>query len=480
MQSTEPPNSVSALCTSENFIQRASMSLPAIRCVKLFNSCICLKRRYLWVPSTSLIDRAAMEGELRVFIVAGEVSGDTIGSRLMASLKKISPVPIRFSGVGGSMMYNQGLKSLFPMENIAVMGIWELLPHLFNFRVKLKETVEAALQFRPHVVVTVDSKGFSFRLLKQLRARCGHERADGPIHFHYVAPSFWAWKGGEARLKGLSKFVDHLFCILPNEEAVCQSNGLAATFVGHPILEDVLELNMGKETALHEWKITGNGEDFRKKYAIPSGATVITLLPGSRLQEVTRMLPIFSNIMKLLKESFPELISVINVAPNQLVDNYIARAISNWPVPSILIPGGTPLLKYDAFTASRVALCTSGTVAMELQLARLPCLVTYRAHFLTEWFIRFKAKIPCISLPNILLDSPVIPESLFQACTPAKVAFLLKELMNNVELQQQQIVAAEKVMKLIRPSTRTGTRRMPPSYSPSMIAASTILGYNQR
>ncbi|XP_007049211.2 PREDICTED: probable lipid-A-disaccharide synthase, mitochondrial isoform X2 [Theobroma cacao] len=415
------------------------MLLAAIRCTKIKSS-ICLKspsRRYLWVSSRFVTDRAAKEEELRIFIVAGEVSGDTIGSRLMASLKKLSPVPIRFSGVGGSMMSKQGLKSLFPMDNIAVMGIWELLPHLYNFRVKLKETVEAAFMFHPHVVVTVDSKGFSFRLLKQLRG--------------------------------------------------CQSKGLAATFVGHPILEDVLELNMGKEIALHEWKITGNGEDFRKTYAIPSGATVITLLPGSRLQEVTRMLPIFSNTMKLLKDSFPELVTVIHVAPNQLVDNFITRAIHKWPVPAILIPGGIPHLKYDAFNASRVALCTSGTVAMELQLARLPCLVTYRAHFLTEWVIRYKAKIPYISLPNILLDSPVIPEALFQACTPTKLASSLKELMNNTVLQQQQVVAAEKVMELICPSNRTvnnlqqqGMRWRPPIYTPSMIAASTILSYAQR
>ncbi|XP_022728363.1 probable lipid-A-disaccharide synthase, mitochondrial isoform X3 [Durio zibethinus] len=382
------------------------MSLAAIRWEKVRSS-ICLKsplRRYLWVSSRSLIERAAKEGELRIFIVAGEVSGDTIGSRLMASLKKLSPVTIRFSGVGGSMMSKEGLRSLFPMENIAVMGIWELLPHLYNFRVKLKETVEAAFQFQPHAVVTVDSKGFSFRLLKQLRARYNEQRSDGPVHFHYVAPSFWAWKGGETRLKGLAKFVDHVFCILPNEEAGCQSNGLAATFVGHPILEDVLELNMGKETTLHGWKIRGNGEDFQKKYAIPS-----------------------------------------------------------------------------VVQASRVALCTSGTVAMELQLARLPCLVTYRAHLLTEWFIRYKAKIPYISLPNILLDSPVIPEALFQACTPTKVAFSLKELMNNIVLQQQQIVAAEKVMELLCPPNITvNNLEQQGSYTPSLIAASTILSYGQR
>lgn len=114
---------------------------------------------------------AAKDGELRVFIISGEASGDTIGSRLMASLKKLSPFPVRFSGVGGSMMSNEGLKSLFPMEDIAVMGIWELLPHLYKFRLKLKETTEAAFMFKPHVVVTVDSKGFCFRLLKELRGK---------------------------------------------------------------------------------------------------------------------------------------------------------------------------------------------------------------------------------------------------------------------------------------------------------------------
>ncbi|KAF6159180.1 hypothetical protein GIB67_032797 [Kingdonia uniflora] len=187
---------------------------------------------------------ASKDGELRVFIVAGEVSGDSIASRLMASLKSLFPLPIRFSGVGGSLMAGEGLQSLFPMEDIAVMGIWELLPHINNIRVKLKIAIESALLFQPHIVVTVDSKGFSFRLLRKLRARCDQRGLNCPLHIHYVAPSFWAWKGGEARLKELKDFVDHVLCILPFEEEVCRSNGLDATFVGHPILEDAVDLNL--------------------------------------------------------------------------------------------------------------------------------------------------------------------------------------------------------------------------------------------
>ncbi|KAJ7961545.1 Lipid-A-disaccharide synthase [Quillaja saponaria] len=436
--------------------------------------------------SSTPIEMAAKDGELRVFIVSGEVSGDSIASRTMASLKKLSPFPVHFSGVGGPMMSNQGLQSLFPIEDIAVMGIWELLPHLNKIRVKLKETTEAAMLFRPHVVLTVDSKGFSFRLLKQLRARNSKTKLNGPVHFHYVAPSFWAWKGGEERLRGLAEFVDHILCILPNEDEVCRSNGLAATFVGHPTLEDVFELNMRNNSSLHEWKIEGKGEDFRSEYEVPSGATIITLLPGSRIQEVTRMLPIFAKAIGQLRDKFPELIVVIHVAPNRNVENFIADAANKWPVPVILIPGGSPCLKYDAFSASRVALCTSGTVAIELQLARLPCIVAYRAHFLTEWFIRYKAKIKYISLPNILLDSAVIPEALFEGCTPTMLASLLKELILDDRCREEQFVAAEKVFKLLCPSERTmsnlpqpNLRSMSPDYIPSVIAASTILNYRK-
>ncbi|CAN6574193.1 unnamed protein product [Malus baccata var. baccata] len=409
-----------------------------------------LIRRYASVSSTSVIDMAVRDGELRVFIVSGEVSGDTIGSRLMASLKNLCPVPVRFSGVGGRclfcvynvfrlMMSKQGLKSMFPMEDIAVMGLLELLPHLKRIRVKLLETVEAALLFQPHVVVTVDSKGFSFRLLKHLRARYNQQRVDAPVHFHYVAPSFWAWKGGEARLRGLAGFVDHVLCILPNEEEVCRSNGLAATFVGHPVLEDVLELK-SKDTSPHEWKIEGNCEDFRRRYAIPAGAKVISLLPGSRLQEVTRMLSIFANAMGLLKVSFPELVTVIHVAPNQHVKNYVAGITNKWPVPAILIPGGSLHQKYDAFSASSVALCASGTVALEMQLARLPCVVAYRAHFLTEG------------------------------------------LIHDDGLREKQIVAAGKVIRLLCTPARNSDELVEqhqgerfPHNTPSVIAATAIL-----
>ncbi|KAK6784922.1 hypothetical protein RDI58_018377 [Solanum bulbocastanum] len=466
-------------------------------------------RRTFSVSSQSAVDFASKDGELRVFIVAGEVSGDTIGSRVMGSLLKLSPLPVRFAGVGGKMMSKQGLNPLFPMEDIAIMGIWELLPYLNQFRVRLKQTIEAALSFKPHVVLTVDAKGFSFRFLKHLRAACVQQGMVSPLHFHYVSPSFWAWKGGEARLKGLLHFVDHVLCILPFEAEVCRSNGVAATFVGHPTLEDIPECQvlgmqifflfkkqsiensgmilLGKDATERRYRIEGNAEAFLTGYGISSGSPVISLLPGSRLQEVTRMFPIFSKTLEQLKGSFPNLVAAVHVAPNQHVEDYISKAVRKWPSSVVLVSGGSHQMKYDSFSASSVALCTSGTVAMEMQLARLPCVVAYRAHLLTEWFIRYKAIIPYISLPNILLDSAVIPEALFEECTPSKLASLLKDLILDENLREKQIIAAEKVIKLLRPpeisfgcSTLVEMSVPFSDCTPSMVAAYAVLYYQRK
>ncbi|CAH8326866.1 unnamed protein product [Eruca vesicaria subsp. sativa] len=458
-------------------VSKIKLSFPLSTLTQRFSS---------FQATKSVIEKAAADGELRVFIVAGEVSGDNIGSRLMSSLKKLSPIPLRFHGVGGSMVCKQGLTSLFPMEDLAVMGVWELLPHLYKFRAKLKETIDAAAMFKPHVVVTVDSKGFSFRLLKELRARYNQLRLeDSPVHFHYVAPSFWAWKGGESRLGGLSEFVDHLFCILPNEARVCREHGVEATFVGHPVLEDASENNLVRTCKpTQESKL--EDLNFLSKYTLPSDSTFISVLPGSRLQEVERMLPIFSKAMKLLKDPFPKLVTLIHVASNSQVDHYIGKTLHGWPVPTILVPSGSTQLKYDAFGVSRAALCTSGTVAVELQLARLPSLVAYRAHFLTELFIRYKAKIPYISLPNILLDSPIIPEALFRACNPSNLALILERLLLDEEMREKQIVAAEKLAQLLHPSESGMGKWVHCSdldshrYTPSNLAASTILSYAKR
>ncbi|XP_042441015.1 probable lipid-A-disaccharide synthase, mitochondrial isoform X2 [Zingiber officinale] len=435
------------------------------------------------VSSNKVVDVAAQEGEFRVFIVAGEVSGDSIASRLMVSLKKLSPLPVRFAGVGGFLMSKEGLQTLFPMEEISVMGLWELLPHLNTFR-KLKETTEAALLFRPHVVITVDSKGFSFRLLKQLKAKYLLEDTC-PVHVHYVAPSFWAWKGGEARLQNLCKFVDHMLCIIPFEEEICRLNGLAATYVGHPLLEDALMLNLESAFMSNNLKVHKSGDVFRREHGIPPGATVITLLPGSRLQEVKRILPIFLRTIEIIRNSFSELSVIILVAPNNHVKDLVDKIIKSSSLPAILVPGASLDQKYEAFSASTAALCASGSAVIELQLARLPCIVAYQTHILTELVIHYRTKLKYISLPNILMNTSIIPEVLFRDCTPGNLATILSELILDKKIQEQQTSTAEKFLGLLCPPSKNvnmlrGNLSSGIIWCPSMIAASTILSIQKQ
>ncbi|KAK8967351.1 hypothetical protein KSP40_PGU015057 [Platanthera guangdongensis] len=417
-------------------------------------------------------------GRLRVAALQGQVSGGQIHSRLACRLRRVSPFHVFIALVSCqtarwilTLMYQEGLKSLFLMEDISVMGIFELLPYLNRIRIQLNETIEAAVLFQAHVVVTVDSKGFSFRLLKFLKARYTEDE-DSPICVHYVAPSFWAWKGGERRLGKLSEFVDYMLCILPFEEEICRSNGLAAAYVGHPSLEDALYLNMELDKLSNNWRVRGNGDAFRQQHGIPPENKIITLLPGSRLQEVKRMLPIFSRTIELLNDSFSRLSVVIPVAPHQHVASHVEREIYSWSFPSILISGKSLHQRYDAFSASRAALCTSGSAVMELQLAGVPSVVAYRAHFLTEWLIRHRTKLRFISLPNILLDSEVIPEVLFHSCTCKNLAATLSNIIRDEDSQRKQMYAADNVFRQLCPQ---GLHSITENSCPSMNAASIIL-----
>ncbi|XP_044977063.1 probable lipid-A-disaccharide synthase, mitochondrial [Hordeum vulgare subsp. vulgare] len=444
--------------------------------------------------SGRVFDAAVRDGELRVFVVAGEVSGDSLASRLMASLRKLSPVPVRFAGVGGELMCKEGLQSLFPMEEIAIMGLWELLPHIYSVKRKIKDTLEAAILFRPHAVVTVDSKGFSFRLLQQLKCRYS-QKVDSPIHVHYVAPSFWAWKGGESRLPKLHNFVDHMLCILPFEDEICRLNGLPATYVGHPLLDDAAGLNVAGTSLQHKNVDSElspdmsmrqqSGEAFRLENGLSPDATILTMLPGSRMQEVARMLPIFFRTVQHLSHTLNDLSLVIPVAPHRDVRTYVENVVRSVPFPVILIPGGSLEKRYGAFNASKAALCTSGTAVMELMLAKLPCVVAYQAHFLTECFIHLRKKINFISLPNILLDSPIVPEILFRACTDKNLAAKLSEVIFNDEVRQLQVESAERMLQVLyEPIKQRGnlfaeelgdSSLSSDVHSPSTIAALTVL-----
>ncbi|MEP3245891.1 MAG: lipid-A-disaccharide synthase [Sneathiella sp.] len=352
-----------------------------------------------------------MECRIKVFLVAGEPSGDALAARLMASLQRITGNGVDFSGVGGPLMEDQGLTSLFPMEELTIMGVAEVVPKIPALLKRIKETAQAAIDQKPDLFITVDAPDFSFRVAKRIKS----------VSFpkvHYVAPSVWAWRPGRA--KKIATLYDHLLTILPFEPPYFEKEGLASTFVGHSVVESGAS--------------DGNGVVFRKHHKIASERPILMMLPGSRRSEVNRHLPLFRSAIDIVHKFFPDLLLVVPVIGKSAFT--VEQALSQWPVESITIDG---LDKYDAMAAADVALAASGTVGLELALAELPAVIAYKMHPVTGWLARKLVKLDYVNLVNILEDQEVVPEHLLEECIPARLAGSVIDLFESNPVRLKQI-----------------------------------------
>lgn len=330
-----------------------------------------------------------------IFLIAGEPSGDGLGSKLMAGLKRLAPGRVRFAGIGGERMVGEGLTSLFPMEDLAVMGVAEVLPRLPLLMRRLDETVRAIESARPAAIVTIDAPAFCLRVARRIA------KLKIPV-IHYVAPQLWAWRPGRARK--LSRTIDHLLVILPFEPEFFAPYGLASTYVGHPALE--------------ESAIKGDGSAFRLREGIPAEAPVVAVLPGSRAGEVRRLLPVFAAAVQVLAQRFPALQVVIPVVAT--TEPTVREAAAGWPVPVHIVR--SPVEKQAAFAATQAAMTSSGTATLELALADVPMVVTYRVHPLTASLARRLLKVSHVALPNLVLGRLCVPELLQKECRPERIA----------------------------------------------------------
>ncbi|CAO3400369.1 lipid-A-disaccharide synthase [Azospirillum sp. 11R-A] len=369
---------------------------------------------------------------LTLFLIAGEPSGDALGARLMAAAKRLTGGKVRFVGIGGERMTAEGLVSLFPMAELTLFGIFELLPHLPNLIRRIDQTVAEILRMRPDAVVGIDSPGFTVRVAKKLRA------ADPAIPLvHYVAPTVWAWK--PKRAAKYAAIYDHLLAVLPFEPPYFEKEGLACTFVGHSVVEG----RAGR----------GDGPGFRQRHGIAATDRVVAVLPGSRKGEVSRLLPDFRATLDLLRPSHPDLVAVVPTVAT--VHDRVAAAIADWPVRTLLVEGDTE--KYDAFAAAEVALAASGTVALELALARLPTVIAYRLNPVTVALYRRLIRVKYVNLVNLMLDRMLVPELLQQDCRPDRLAAELGRLLDNPEARQVQIDGVAEVARWL------GQGDIPPS-----------------
>ena len=373
----------------------------------------------------------------KIFIIAGEASGDVLGARLIAALREASPT-VAFSGIGGARMAEAGLASLFPMQELALMGLAEILPKVLRLKRRLAETVKAIRQEKPDILLTIDSPGFTLRVLKAVGP-------GGPRRVHYVAPQVWAWR--QERVKHFPGLWDELLCLLPFEPEFFAPHGLHPVFTGHPVLESGAD--------------KGDAARFRTRHSLAPDAVPIVLMPGSRITETKRLLPVFQQTLSLLAPQVPGLRPVLAAAPG--IAEHVAAHTEDWPVRPIIVRDVAE--RYDAFAAARAALTKSGTSTLELALARVPMAVTYRVNPLSAFFARRLIKVPHVAMINLLAGRALVPELLQEDCRPDKLADTLLGLLRNPAQAEAQRAGFAKALASLRA----------PEGAPSAAAAKAIL-----
>jgi lipid-A-disaccharide synthase len=376
-----------------------------------------------------------------VYLTAGEPSGDQLGANLMQALKEATGGTVRFAGIGGARMQAEGLETLFPMSELALMGL-EVVPKLPKLLARIRQTAADIRARKPDALVTIDAQGFSKRVGLKLKG------APFPI-VQYVAPTVWAWKPWRART--VATYLTHLLTIFPFEARFFDRHGLANTFVGHLAAEQA-----GR---------TAHGAALRRELGIPADAPVICTLPGSRRGEVRRHLPVIGQTVALLKARLPNLVCVAPTVPN--VADTVEAASKGWAVPVHVLR--EPAAKYDAFAASSVALAASGTVTTETAFAGLPTVVLYRLNPVAAELLRYVLKTKWIrfaSAVNLVVDREVLPEFLQEKCKPALLAEAVLRLHSDAAARAEQLAGIAEAVQLLS----VGGER------PSRIAARTILG----
>lgn len=375
----------------------------------------------------------ADEKALSIWIVSGEESGDQLGAKLMRSLKaRLGAQRLRFGGVGGHAMEKEGMTSLFPLEDIAVMGFSAVIARLPTILKRIRLTADAAVAAKPDILVIIDSPDFTHRVAKAVR-----ERAPQIPIVDYVSPSVWAWRPGRA--PKMRAYVDHLLALLPFEpEAHRRLGGPPTTYVGHPLIERLDEIRPVQPRTLDR-----------------EGALKLLVLPGSRRSEVSRLMQPFGEAVALLKERSPRPFEVTIPAVAHLVEEIETRADA-WSVRPRIVRGEAA--KWAAFREADAALAASGTVTLELGLSGVPMVVAYRVSKIEE-VLKYLIKTPSIVLTNLVLDENVIPELIQWDCTPEKLADTLLPLLTDTPERRRQIEAFGRMDGLMRIGDETPSER---------------------
>jgi lipid-A-disaccharide synthase len=339
---------------------------------------------------------------MRVFIIAGEVSGDKLGGALMAGLHGLADVT--FDGVGGPMMQEQGLSSRFPMDELSVMGLAEILPKYKALKARVHEMAQAVIIAKPDVLVTIDSPDFCLRVAKLVKAQSNIPTV------HYVAPTVWAWRSGRAAK--MAKFIDHVLALFPFEPPYMQAAGMTCDFVGHPVVAEQIATD-------------AEAQAFRDKYGVTG--PLVMALPGSRKGEVTRLSDRFGDALGQVAAIHPNATFVVPCAGP--VTSLVRELTQSWHVTPLLIPAQATATKRAVFKAADVALAASGTVSLELAANDTPMVIGYDMAWLSRLIISRMLKVDTVTLVNLVSDTRVIPEFVGKNCNANDMAAALLDVL---------------------------------------------------
>ena len=332
---------------------------------------------------------------MKIFIIAGEDSGDKLGSAIIDSLREAFDGSINFVGIGGNSMMNRGLESIFPMSDLSVMGLVEIALKYPNLKNRLNQTVQSILDEKPDILLTIDAPEFCFRVAKKIKLL----NKNIPI-VHYVAPSVWAWRPNRA--KKISEFVDHILALFPFEPRYFRDVGIKCDFVGHPIVTE----SLADEESIAE---------FKNEYSL-ADEPIILCLPGSRKSEIDRLMPVFGETLEKFSNILPSARFVLPSTPN--IYEYSKKYLGSMPKDVIFLSpekiGIDKYLKFKkaSFKISNLALAASGTVSLELAANNTPMVIGYDMGFLSRQIIGLMLKTETVNLVNLITGNRNIPECL--------------------------------------------------------------------
>lgn len=356
------------------------------------------------------------ETPLTIAFVAGEVSGDQLGADLIAALKARYP-QARFVGIGGERMQAQGLESWYDMGQLSVMGFGEVLKHLPSLLKLRKQLIQRLLLLKPDLFIGIDAPDFNFKVEGVLKQA-------GILTVHYVGPSVWAWR--EKRLLKIKDRVNGVLLLFPFEPPLYEKYAIPAAFVGH---------SLGQKIPFQP-----DRQQARQQLGLQENTPVTALLPGSRMGEVTRILPEYLEMIPLVLEVHPQMQFVLPTA-NARIDQYVKEMLANWPqkLPVEVVPQGMAL----TLQAADQAVVFSGTAALEAALYKVPMLITAKVHPLTFWIARRLVKTPWVGLPNVLAGQEIVPELIQDEARAERLAIKLSQLVLDKVQRKRQVQTFE-------------------------------------